>query len=250
MLVRPFAFTVDDLTLPGEVVVPERPRALLVLCRGIPGSRVEDPTDGGYGGLARILAAEGYAASWFFFRGCYDAPGNFSASGWCRDLEAALDALAARPEVGSLPRILIGSSAGGGTAITVGARRTDVHAVATLAAVASWSFDGLAADRGEFLHRLRNAGLIRDPAFPPDQTAWAAEFDRESPDVHVASLAPRPLLLVHGDADDVVPYPHAERLFSLAHRPKELVRIPGGAHQLRKDPRALEALLDWLDRKA
>jgi fermentation-respiration switch protein FrsA (DUF1100 family) len=54
---------------------------------------------------------------------------------------------------------------------------------------------------------------------------------------------------MHGDADAVVPYHHAERLFTLAGEPKELVRIPGGAHQLRRDPRALEALTDWLDRR-
>jgi fermentation-respiration switch protein FrsA (DUF1100 family) len=79
--------------------------------------------------------------------------------------------------------------------------------------------------------------------------AWAADLEACSAEHAIAGVAPRPLLLVHGDADAVVPYHHAERLFTLAGEPKELVRIPRGAHQLRRDPRALEALTDWLDRR-
>jgi len=248
MLVRPIAIRSDDLTLPGELVVPEAARALLVLCRGIPGSRTADEPAQGYSGFARDLAAQGYAACWFFFRGCYEAPGDFSAAGWSRDLEATLDALAAREEVDGLPRVLVGSSAGGATAIAVGSRRDDVVAVATLAAVASWSVEG-AGDGPALLQRLRNSGLIRDPAFPRDVDAWTAEFVDEAAEKHVGAITPRPLLLIHGDADDVVPYTHAERLFSFAGEPKELARIPAGAHQLRRDRRAVEALLDWLNRK-
>lgn len=247
MRARPLAFRSDDLTLPGGIVVPDRPRALLVLCRGIPGGRA-DPSDRGYEGFARDLANEGYAACWFLFRGCHEAPGDYSALGWSTDLGAVLDALAAREDVGALPRLLVGSSAGGGTAITVASRREDITGVATFAAVASWSFDGLPRDHPQLVQRLRNAGLIRDPAFPRDAAAWDAEFDQEAAEKHVGALSPRPLLLVHGVADEVVPYPHAERLFSLAGPPKELVRIPGGAHQLRRDVRAVDALRDWLDR--
>ena len=98
------------------------------------------------------------------------------------------------------------------------------------------------------LQRFRNVGLIRDPSFPPDVAAWAQEFETHGAEKHVAAIAPRPVLLIHGDADDVVPYVHAERLFEVASEPKELVRIPGGAHQLRRDPRAVDALSDWLDR--
>lgn len=247
MRARPLAFHSDDLTLPGGIVVPDRPRALLVLCRGIPSGHA-DPSDPGYEGFGHDLADAGYAACWFLFRGCYDAPGDYSALGWSADLGAVLDSLAAREDVGALPRLLVGSSAGGGAAIAVGSRRDDVAGVAAFAAVSSWSFDGAPRDHRHLVQRLRNAGLIRDPAFPRDAAAWDAEFDQEAAEKHVGALSPRPLLLIHGDADQVVPYPHAERLFSLAGPPKELVRIPGGAHQLRRDPLAVEALLDWLDR--
>jgi uncharacterized protein len=39
-----------------------------------------------------------------------------------------------------------------------------------------------------------------------------------------------PLLIVHGDADDVVPYELGVRLFNAAKEPKQLLTLPGGAH--------------------
>ena len=39
-----------------------------------------------------------------------------------------------------------------------------------------------------------------------------------------------PVLIVHGDADRVIPFAQAVRLYTLAHEPKELVRMPGSEH--------------------
>jgi dipeptidyl aminopeptidase/acylaminoacyl peptidase len=249
MQTRSVVFRSDDLTLEGELIVPDAPRAALVLCHGIPGGGPPDPDDEGYPGFARALAARGFAAMWFNFRGCRGAPGEFSMSGWCTDLTGALDAIARNRDVDRLPVAVVGSSAGGMAAVDVAAARSDVAMVATLAAPSSFDFGGMATDPHTLVQRLRNIGIIHDPAYPPDLDVWAADLLAGSAENAVAAVAPRPLLLMHGDADPVVPYHHAERLFTLAGEPKELVRIPGGAHQLRRDPRALDALTDWLDRR-
>jgi len=39
-----------------------------------------------------------------------------------------------------------------------------------------------------------------------------------------------PLLIVHGDSDEVIPIAHGEKLFALANEPKTFARIPGGRH--------------------
>jgi fermentation-respiration switch protein FrsA (DUF1100 family) len=246
MLERRVPLRPDGLTLSGEAVIPDDPTMLCVLCHGIPGNAPRDPSDEGYAGLARILAARGVAAFWFDFRGVRGSPGEFSIAGWCVDLEAALDALDADAEIGGIPRVLVGSSAGGAVAIAVAARREDVVAVATFAAPASFTFGALVSDPAKLVHMFRNTGIIHDPAFPSDLDAWWREFSEVAPEEVIGKLAPRPVLLVHGDSDDVVPYPHAERLFIAAGEPKELARIPLGGHQLRRDPRAVEALCDWL----
>ncbi len=235
-----------SLVLEGRLVVPESPRALLVLLHGIPGGRTPDPTDPGYGGLADTFVEQGFAALHFDFRGIRGAPGEFSFRGWVEDAEAALTAVEADRRLSGLKRIVVGSSAGGAVGIVAASGRPDVAAVATLAAPAS--FEGMATGPESAIARLRNTGLLHDPAYPPDPAAWFREFSDGAAERWVGLLAPRPLLLVHGEEDDVVAYPHAERLFAAAGEPKELVRIPRGRHQLRRDPRAVEAVLDWLDR--
>jgi uncharacterized protein len=40
-----------------------------------------------------------------------------------------------------------------------------------------------------------------------------------------------PLLVMHGSDDRVIPILFGERLFTLAHEPKRLVRFPGGGHE-------------------
>jgi alpha-beta hydrolase superfamily lysophospholipase len=242
MRARQFVFASDGLQLAAEIVEPDDPSWTVVLCHGIPGSR-PDPADPGYAGFARTLAAHGVAAAWFNFRGCRDAPGDFSMAGWVTDLNAALDAVVPAADA---PVALVGSSAGGAAAIAVAAERDDVAAVATLASPAA--FEGLTADPATTAHHFRNLGIIRDPAFPPDVDSWAAEFATLAPISFIGGIAPRPLLICHGDADTVVPYEHSEMLFEKAGEPKELVRIPGGGHQLRHDARAVDALTDWFER--
>jgi fermentation-respiration switch protein FrsA (DUF1100 family) len=46
----------------------------------------------------------------------------------------------------------------------------------------------------------------------------------------VGRLAPRPLFIIHGDADSLVPVHHAQMLYEAAGEPKELWRLPGVDH--------------------
>ncbi|MFN2641084.1 MAG: alpha/beta hydrolase family protein [Actinomycetota bacterium] len=232
-----------SLTLEGHFLAAENPRAAVILLHGMPSGAPPDPNDPGYAGLAEVFAKRGYSALHFNFRGAHGAPGEFSLEGWAEDVGAALDAVAEIDD--SLVRVLVGSSAGGAVAIRAASRRPDVGAVASLAAPAG--YESITKDPAGAVQRLRNVGMLRDPAFPPDLDAWLREFEEGSPEKHAARIAPRHLLVIHGDADEVVPYTHAERIFAAAAEPKELVRISGGRHRLRRDERALAALFDWLD---
>jgi putative redox protein len=59
---------------------------------------------------------------------------------------------------------------------------------------------------------------------------------------------PRPLLVVHGSDDEVVPSFDA-RVLADAHGSAELRLIHGAGHSLRHDPRTVAVLLGWLDRQ-
>ena len=57
-----------------------------------------------------------------------------------------------------------------------------------------------------------------------------------------------PLLQFHGDADTIIPFALAERLFAAANEPKQFVVIPGGDHNDPLSPRFFQALDQFLDR--
>lgn len=49
-----------------------------------------------------------------------------------------------------------------------------------------------------------------------------------------------PLLVMHGENDNAIPILFGERLFALAHEPKQFVRLPGGGHENLDDFGAME----------
>ncbi len=60
-------------------------------------------------------------------------------------------------------------------------------------------------------------------------------------------LTPRPLLVVHGEADGTIPVAKAHLIHSWAFEPKRIVTYPGAGHGLRECATEVRALLtEWL----
>jgi fermentation-respiration switch protein FrsA (DUF1100 family) len=98
----------------------------------------------------------------------------------------------------------------------------------------------------ETIQRFREIGAIRDKDFPPSIEEWQRGFETISPIKWIDKISPRPLLLVHGDADELIPLEHAYRLYQKAKQPKELKVIPGAKHKMRLEKAAMDFVLDWL----
>jgi len=63
----------------------------------------------------------------------------------------------------------------------------------------------------------------------------------------VAELAPRPLLLLHGTADTILPHECSERIYNRAQEPKTLKLFPGVGHRFTEAAdELLETVRDWL----
>jgi uncharacterized protein len=235
---------VDGLRLRGRAYVPRDAQGLVLLLHGIPSSDPPDPDDAGYPGVARRLAAEGFAAAWVDMRAVRSSPGYFSINGWVRDATAALFAATSLKGVPG-PAAIVGSSAGGAVATEVARGGAPVTALALLAAPAAWvSFTG---DPHEGLRRItQEAGMAVAPEVVSDPTAWAAEFDEVCTERSIGHLS-CPVLVVHSRDDDVVPVDHAQRIAERARRP-ELRIIEGAGHQLRRDETTLGLVTDFLRR--
>jgi len=227
---------------PGNARVP----ALLVLPgfpRGVGGAATLGNTDQTL--CDRVARDSGWAALTFTFRGTGTSEGDFSVDGWRADVRAAIDVLAARSDVSGV--WIAGFRLGGTLAILAAAEDPRVRGIATFAAPAS--LNTWVADPQWFLEYARRTGVLRTPDFPADPEAWIRAIAAVDPIAAATAVAPRPWLLVHGSADDVVPVEDGRRLAAAAGPNVEVRIITNGPHRLRHDPRAIAALLGWLDRR-
>jgi dipeptidyl aminopeptidase/acylaminoacyl peptidase len=250
---RSFTLKLDNLNLPGEVYFPENSKHLcpgLILCHGIPSGQPGASGDAGYPGLAERFCKAGFITLIFNFRGAAEAQGNLDMLGWTRDLKAAIDYLAGLKEVDRSRLCLLGSSAGAAVSVYVAANDPRISSLVTLACPAEFGFMTDKKRAAATVDHFRSIGIIRDNSFPPSVDDWLGGFSKVAPIKWIDKISPRPLLLIHGDKDDLVPVEHAHKLFEKAREPKKLVIIPGAGHRLRLEEKALTAALDWLKTSA
>lgn len=244
-----YSFDSDGFRLAAHLSVPQRVPLDgangLVICHGFP-----SPSNGrldaarSYFDLAdRITEQLGWVVLAFTYRGCGGSEGDFSLGGWLRDtLNAARD-LAARADVSDV--WLAGFGTGGAMAISAAAADEEICGVAAVAPPAD--FDDWESEPEGLLGYARRVGAITTPGFPDDEESWARELATIRAIESAAEMGGRPLLVMHGADDKVVPSFDA-RVIADAHGSADLRMIEGGGHRLRFDPRATAVLLGWLDR--
>lgn len=242
-------FPSGDLTLHGHLAVPagaRRQRPGLVLCHGF-------PTVVGGGATAtatlpeladRLAASVGWVVLTFGFRGCRPSQGEFSLRGWLDDVDAAVEALAAHPDV--VGTWAAGFGRGGALAVCAAARNASIEGV--LACAPPADFDDWAGQPRRLLEFARRAEVVHDVNYPRNFDDWSSELRAVHTVRCAEQLAPRPLMVIHGLADGVVPVFDA-RVIVDAHGAAELRVIGGALHDLRLDPRAIAILGGWLERQ-
>lgn len=239
-----------ELNLAGHLsrphIAPGTWTPAVVLCHGFPSmARRSARSAITFPELADRIAKEmGWYALTFNLRGCGRSEGNFSGRGWLDDLGAATRFVREQPDVGGV--WLVGFGTGGALAICAAAMDQAIVGVAAVGAPAD--FDDWARHPRRLLQHSREVGIISDPDFPASVEQWGRELRQIRAVDCVANLAPRPLLVLHGADDDLVP-PFDARVVADAHGSAEMRLIEGGGHQLRHDPRGVAVLLGWLDRQ-
>lgn len=213
--------TPDQLGLEAEEVhlVPEpgvelhawyishpQPLATLLFCHGNAGNvshRLEN---------AHYLYLTGFQVLLFDYRGYGHSSGQPSEAGLYRDAEAAWEHLVARADTTGAPRVIFGRSLGGAVAVELATR--------------------LAAEGVEAVN-----GLIVESTFTSIHTLARLMFPLPLPDLPVRydSLAKigrisMPLLAIHGEQDELIPYDDGLALFEAAPEPKTWYPIPRAGH--------------------
>jgi alpha-beta hydrolase superfamily lysophospholipase len=241
------SFTVesDGLAIAGEVTETPCARSLVVLVHGIPLS-VPNPSDGGYPLLASKIAERGHATLTFNMRGTGASEGDFHIGGWYRDIETVMDFVGTSLRDRFEKVFMVGFSAGGALSIEFVARHGGVDGLAACAAPARFTTLFPREELFVFLEVAKEVGIIRRFDFPPSPDGFYKELEDNAAIDYVGRVNPVPLLLIHGDADTMVPVSDAHQLAEAAGEPKELVVLPAGEHQLRHDERTLDTIFGWL----
>ncbi|MFN8489680.1 MAG: alpha/beta fold hydrolase [Caldilineaceae bacterium] len=219
--------------------------------------------------IAKALNAAGYVGLVFDYRGFGDSEGarwRLLPNEQVEDVRAALTFLADQPHVNAERLAVIGLSLGGAHAITAAALDERVDAVVALEAPSNgqrwlrslrryseWQeFQArVAADR---VQRVRTGQstmvdpleiVLPDPGSRTFLEAVIREFPQMkcevpletadalleyNPEALAARIAPRPLLIVHGENDLLVPVDEARQLYQHAGEPCRLEIMPGLDH--------------------
>ena len=225
------------LSQPSHIAVGGVPG--VVICHGFPvGAIGAAQSAHSFPELAERITNElGWVAMCFNMRGCGRSDGSFSLDGWQSDVAAAMSHIRNSSNISQL--FMAGFSTGASLAIDYAATDTSVAGVAALCARAD--IEDWASQPRRFLQHARDIGVIRDPSEPRDFDKWSKAFHSIHPVDAAKGLGPRPLLLVHGSDDDVVPVDDSRRL-ATAHGHADMHIISGAGHRLRHDPRALAVL--------
>jgi putative redox protein len=216
-------------------------RPVLLLCHGMESTRSGTKQQA----IVERFVPQGFSVLRFDFGYVGESEGNFedlTMSGEVADTLGALDFLR---DFETGPVVVVGSSFGGAVALLTAAQDPSrIHAVATMAAV---------GDTALFTDRLSEADIAEwrrtDRREWGDSSFLKASFlrDVEQLDISdVLSSLTQPLLLMHGEADEVVPPSHATLIESAAAGDVTVVMFPGVGHRF-DEPGALESLLDTLD---
>jgi pimeloyl-ACP methyl ester carboxylesterase len=191
--------TADGVRIHAWLAAPPDPVATLVWSHG---------NGGNIGNRAEILlalAARNLAVLAYDYRGYGRSEGSPSEAGAYRDAEAAYDHLVA---AGAPPQHIVcfGESLGGAVSVWLATERkcAGVAVVATFAA-------------------------LRDVARVHYGLVGAAIGSRFDVTARLARLHV-PILVAHGDEDEIVPYALGEQVFAAAPEPKRFLRVRGAMH--------------------
>lgn len=191
------------------------------------------------------LSEAGFNLLLFDLRGCGVSDGATCTIGMHErlDLIGAVDYLFGRPDCQSLPIGVLGYSFGGVVSLQAAAEDERIAFAVSHGAYADLS---TAVDDRCRHHFGKHGELVAPWALRYGQK-WAPGYEEIIDPVDVVHLiAPRPLLIINGCLDTIVPNSHAERMFAAAGEPKSLVVLPSTRHSYpseKDEPTYREAVL-------
>lgn len=212
--------TSDGLKLAGWYIPGRQPNAI-ILVHGIDANRAAVLPH------AAILAGAGYHLLLFDLRGHGQSEGSEITYGYreALDVQAAADYLLALPEIKQVGAL--GTSLGGAVVVRAAAVDRRLRAI-----VVESSFSSLTEAVEE---AFEDRSIFPKWPFAPLLVALAEQrlglkVSQVDSARDLATLSPRPVLIIHGAADSLFPPDHALKMYAAAKDPKALWLVEGLGH--------------------
>ena len=156
---------------------------------------------------AKLLADAGLDVFLFDYRGYGRSEGRPDEEGTYRDMRAARDALLRQADVDGARVVYLGESIGGAPAVALALEAPPMGLVLQSAFTS-----------------VRDMGCLHYPFIP------RALVPDAYPNLRRIAQLRAPLLVMHGDRDDIVPVAHGRALFAAATEPKRIEIVRGAGH--------------------
>jgi uncharacterized protein len=174
------------------------------------------------------------------YRGYGRSEGSPSLAGVQEDINSAMGYLLHRSDIDSDRIVILAQSLGGALAIYNVAHSPYREKIKALISESAFS-----EYREIVQEKLASFWLTWPLQWPLSLTI----NDDYSPLPAVSKVSPIPLLIIHGDKDNVVPLPHGQALFAAAGQPKEMWIVPDGGHtEAFRHKQYQNQLLEYLER--
>ena len=209
--------SIDGLRISGWFLPAVDASDVVVMCHGFKTGRREMLP------LAMALRDRGHHVLMFDFRGHGESEGSWVSCGALedRDLEGAIRFLQRMPETQGLRIGVVGFSMGAAVAILAAARLPEIAAVVSDSAFAT-------------LRQAITNGFCSFTRLPKrpfvELITWLGEkslgisVDQVRPLDAIIELSPRPVLLIHGTRDRIIPLSEAYLLYEAAGMPRSFGR--------------------------
>jgi len=185
------------------------------------------------------LPAQGYDVFLFDYRGYGQSQGTPTLPGLQQDYASALKYVFNRPDTDTRNVFVFGQSLG--AAIVLVGTATSPYKSHLRAVIAEGAFTGY---RNIAQEKLASSWVTWLFQWPLSLTI----NDDYRPIDSIAQISPTPLLLIHSETDEVIPFHNAQELFAAAREPKTFWVIKDMPHiHTFNDPKNQKKLVEYLD---
>jgi len=217
----------------------DKPDCLVILGHGVTGDKDRPLVVA----VAEGLAAKGWPCLRVSFAGNGGSEGDFRAATITKETEDLEDLIEQIP--GDIRLAYCGHSMGGAVGVLAARKNPRIEVLLNLAGMIRTA----AFCEREFGEVTPDEGTMWDEPDSPLSEAYVDDLNAIGDLFEEVSVLAKPLLLVHGTADDVVLPEDSKDAYKLAAKPKQLVLVEDAGHSFDEAtyPQVIDAAAKWLD---